>query len=148
MLLSEHMAPTGAVGGADRRFDRSFSTTPKERAGRRPGEGYSNDDSGDSADGRPQIPEHGGAEQQEGKPEHCRDALGDEVGVPLLESIEFPLSISNISVDRELLERLRRVGLQGWRGAMTGRRQSRENVRPWWLSRGLRWGRVNCSRHG
>jgi len=93
------MAPTGAAGGADRRFDHSFSTIPKERADRYPGEGYSNGDSRDSADSRPQIPGHGGAEQQEGKPEHCRDTLGDEVGVPLLESIQFPLSISDISVD-------------------------------------------------
>ena len=62
---------------------------PRERADGHPEEGYSNGDPGDGGAGRPWIPGQGGTEQREGKPEHCRDTLGDEVGVPLLETIQF-----------------------------------------------------------
>lgn len=99
------MALTGAARGADRRFYRSFSTIPKEHGDRHPEDGYSNGDPRDSGAGRPWIPGHvSGTEQKEGEPEHCRDTLGEEVGVPLLESIQFLLSISDISVDLVFFE--------------------------------------------
>ena len=55
----------------------------------------------------------------QGKPERCRDTLGDEVVHPV-SALDFR-HIGRPTVSRVLLGRQRRVGLQGWRGAMTGR---------------------------